>query len=144
MSDDPLIRQLSKFTPNSDGLDRDALLVAAGRASARPNRRWQILAGALVTAQLATLGLILIRGAMSSVPPLDHKTESTVIVQESLPSDSKKEIPDISEAWLWREEYLFKDGSLPHYEITEPVTPDEPPRRFFGTVPLDLLDNPLN
>ena len=44
---EPLAERLSRFTPDGSGLDRDALLFAAGRASARPNRRWVALAAAL-------------------------------------------------------------------------------------------------
>jgi hypothetical protein len=66
MSDDPLIRQLSRFTPDGSGLDRDALLFAAGRAAARPSRRWQVLAGALAASQLVTLGLFLSLTALPS------------------------------------------------------------------------------
>src|SRR5436309_7303171 len=52
---DPLGERLSRFTPDGTGLDRDAVLFAAGRASARPNRRWMALAGALAASQLLTL-----------------------------------------------------------------------------------------
>ena len=43
--------RLSRFTPDGAGLDRDALLFAAGKASARPNRRWRILCSALATSR---------------------------------------------------------------------------------------------
>jgi hypothetical protein len=44
--------RLSQFTPNAGGLDRDALLFAAGRATARPNRRLIALATLLTTTQV--------------------------------------------------------------------------------------------
>ena len=52
---EPLAERLSRFTPDAGALDRDALLFAAGRASARPGRRWKALAGALAASQLLTL-----------------------------------------------------------------------------------------
>ena len=52
---EPLAERLSRFTPDAGKLDRDALLFAAGRASARPGRRWMALAGALAASQLLTL-----------------------------------------------------------------------------------------
>ena len=39
---EPILERLSRFTPDAGGLDRDALLFAAGRESARPNRGWMI------------------------------------------------------------------------------------------------------
>ena len=35
---EPILERLSRFTPDAGRLDRDALLFAAGRESARPNR----------------------------------------------------------------------------------------------------------
>jgi hypothetical protein len=53
------IERLSQFTPNIGKLDRDTLLFEAGRASARPNRRWQALAAALSGVQVLTLAFLL-------------------------------------------------------------------------------------
>src|SRR5258708_51910 len=55
---DSFAEQLKRFTPDRGGLDRDALLFSAGRAAARPNRRWMALAGALAACQLVSLGLL--------------------------------------------------------------------------------------
>ena len=49
---EPFLERLSRFTPNAGGLDRDALLFAAGRASARPNRAWIALATLLTSTQV--------------------------------------------------------------------------------------------
>ena len=43
---DPIAR-LAKFTPAAGGLDRDAVVFAAGRASVRHGPVWPALAGAL-------------------------------------------------------------------------------------------------
>src|SRR5713226_4446230 len=55
---EPIIERLSRFTPDGSGLDRDAILYAAGRASARPNRNWMALAGSLAACQLVTLVIL--------------------------------------------------------------------------------------
>jgi hypothetical protein len=66
MSED-LTKRLSRFTPDGRGLDRDALLFAAGRASVRPSRRWATVAGALAACQVLSLVLLWPR----PVPPPD-------------------------------------------------------------------------
>ncbi len=55
---EPIVERLSRFTPDAGGLDRDSLLYAAGRASARPNRAWITLAAALGITQTLTLALL--------------------------------------------------------------------------------------
>ncbi len=52
---EPILERLSRFTPDAGGLDRDALLFAAGRASARPNRGWMTLASLLAGTQALSL-----------------------------------------------------------------------------------------
>ena len=52
------LERLSRFTPDAGGLDRDALLFAAGRASARPNRGWITLAALLANTQILSLVLL--------------------------------------------------------------------------------------
>ena len=49
---EPSLERLSRFTPDAGSLDRDALLFAAGRSSARPNRGWMTLASLLAVALL--------------------------------------------------------------------------------------------
>jgi hypothetical protein len=54
----PIDEILSRFSPDTSGLDRDALVFAAGRASARPNRRYAALAACLAVSQAITLGAL--------------------------------------------------------------------------------------
>src|SRR5947209_8076619 len=111
MSDDPVIRQLSKFTPDGAGLDRDALLFAAGRASARPNRRWLALVGFLAASQLAVLGLLLLPQRQQVMP-------SSIVPQlaASLPDALKDAAADPSSYLSLRARLLSGDGSLPPLE----------------------------
>jgi hypothetical protein len=55
---EPFLERLSRFTPDAGVLDRDAMLFAAGRNSARPNRRWMALAGVLASTQALSLALL--------------------------------------------------------------------------------------
>ena len=55
---EPSLERLSRFTPDAGRLDRDALLFAAGRSSARPNRGWMTLAALLVGTQSLSLALL--------------------------------------------------------------------------------------
>lgn len=61
MSRDPLEKLLTGLSPKAASLDRDALLFAAGQASAPPRRGWAVLAGVLAATQVLTL--------MTWVPP---------------------------------------------------------------------------
>jgi hypothetical protein len=53
-----LVERLTRFTPDAGRLDRDALLFAAGKASARPNHSWVALAALLANAQIVSLVLL--------------------------------------------------------------------------------------
>lgn len=53
------LERLSGFTPDASGLDRDALLFAAGRASAHPNRGLTAVVGLLAATQALSLVLFL-------------------------------------------------------------------------------------
>ena len=55
---EPILERLSRFTPDAGRLDRDALLFAAGRSSARPNRGWMTLASLLAGTQALSLALL--------------------------------------------------------------------------------------
>jgi hypothetical protein len=63
------LERLNRFTPDPGRLDRDALLFAAGRESARPNRSWIALATALAIAQPVFLMLLWPHPAPPAAPP---------------------------------------------------------------------------
>jgi hypothetical protein len=52
---DPVTDRLARFTPNASGLDREALLFAAGQQSARGSRLWQVATALLAVSQVITL-----------------------------------------------------------------------------------------
>jgi hypothetical protein len=55
---EPFLERLTRFTPDAGRLDRDALIFAAGRASARPNRGWVALAALLAGTQALSLAFL--------------------------------------------------------------------------------------
>lgn len=80
-----LAERLSRFTPDGSGLDRDALLFAAGRASVRPTRRWAAGAGALAACQVLTLVLLWPRPVPPSTPP-GTPASSPTLIERAAPS----------------------------------------------------------
>jgi hypothetical protein len=67
---DPVTDRLSRFAPNGACLDRDAILFAAGRRSARIGRLWPALAGLLAVSQIVTLVLLWPRSSeVTATPP---------------------------------------------------------------------------
>src|SRR5579885_1926789 len=52
---DPMTDRLSRFTPNAPGLDRDAILFAAGRRAGRGALVWKAAAALLAVSQAITL-----------------------------------------------------------------------------------------
>jgi hypothetical protein len=57
MSNDPLVAKLIQFNPAASTIDRDAMLFAAGRASAPRSQGWKALAGILACSQAAMIAL---------------------------------------------------------------------------------------
>jgi len=126
------IKRLSRFTPDGSALDRDALLFAAGRASARPSRRWLALAGVLATSQLLSLVLLW--------PPAG--THDPIPVAASVPAPNTETPAPASEAtnlWQLRDRVIASEGNLPASPPVEGLVPSEPPLRAFGVVSADVF-----
>jgi hypothetical protein len=136
---DPLIERLGRFTPEAAGLDRNAVLFAAGRASARPNRRWQALAGGLAACQLISVALLWPRGAApANAPSARSETSLTAMPLPEKPRGSDSAAP--SQLWVLRARMASEGGS----DLRPPVVhgrliPDEPPLRAFP-LPEKLLN----
>jgi len=114
MSDDPLIKRLSQFTPDGSGLDRDGLLFAAGRASARPSRCWPALAGMLAVSQVVILAIVFWPHSGTPVPDL-IKAPPIVTVEPAPPLDHPEPSSPAESPGLWavREQIIAADGKLP-------------------------------
>lgn len=66
---DPLTDRLNRFTPNAAGVDRDAILFAAGRRSVRISRLWPAATVLLAASQVVTLALLWPRSSEIAVTP---------------------------------------------------------------------------
>jgi hypothetical protein len=131
---DPIEERLGRLTPAASGLDRTALIFAAGRASARPNRPWQALAGVLAALQVLTLVLLWPHPVaapnsgpgpippMADVGPTPHPAAepSSLLVQRNLAIQS--------------------EGNWPLPAATESMTPSEEPLHAFSPPPDSLLN----
>ena len=128
---EPILERLNRFTPDAGGLDRDALLYAAGHAAARPNRLWIALAAVLVVSQALTLTLLWPHPANAPVVPVPLPSPPL----EPLTPD----LPDSPGLWSAR-------PSLPETEPEDRPAPagsfidSEPPLRAFAPLPSPILN----
>ena len=129
---EPILERLSRFTPDAGRLDRDALLFAAGRESARPNRGWMTLASLLAGTQALSLALLW----PHSSPPVEKSTVSIVGVPApsaapELPANGASADPGL---WWARRGLLESDShDRPAGEMT--FIDSEPPLRAFRPPP---------
>lgn len=114
---DLLVKKLRRFTPDPVGLDRDALLFQAGRASVRPQRWWPALAGLLALSQTATLLHFLTRSPEpSSSIIVEPKHESPASSLEPIESPASEE----PRQWTYRRATMNADvDDLPKQQPIE-------------------------
>jgi hypothetical protein len=129
---EPILERLNRFTPDAGGLDRDALLFAAGRASARPNRGWMTLASLLAGTQALSLALLW----PHSGPPV----EKSIVSVAGGPAPSAAPGPPATGAstdpglWSARRGLLESDSDdRPAGDMT--FIESEPPLRAFPPPP---------
>src|SRR5437016_1864558 len=122
MSEQSFAERLSRFTPDGTGIDRDGLLFAAGRASARPNRRWVALAGALAACQLLTLTFLWPKPA-ASVDGVPIAAVPREVVESTTTGPA-----EASELWVLNRRVLqSEDGDLPPASPAGMLVPGNPP-----------------
>lgn len=127
---EPFLERLSRFTPDAGRVDRDALLFATGRASARPNRVWIALVGALAATQALSL-------VLSLPQPAPPGVGSPIQVAHTAPVASEPSA-------------LPSPGSiLAHYRLdseaeerpeTGTFVDTGPPLRAYGSPPASILN----
>jgi hypothetical protein len=117
---EPIADRLKQFTPDGSGLDRDAVLFAAGRASAPRHRGWVALTGVLAATQVLTLVLLWPRPAPSPALP-----EVPVV-------EPPAGTPGPSDWQVLRQGLL--DERVPPPAPVGDLVPDEPPLRGFTAV----------
>ncbi len=136
---EPFLERLSRFTPNAGGLDRDALLFAAGRGSARPNRGWITLAALLANTQILSLVLLWTR------PNLPEGQLTVAVAVAPVPSPPATGDSRASEAlaspgtWSRRHSLLEPlTDKLPDRTVT--LIDSGPPLKVLGPLPTSLLN----
>jgi hypothetical protein len=112
---DPMTERLSRFTPNAAGLDRDAILFAAGRQSARTKWFWPTIAGLLAVSQAITFVALWPR-SLETMPPEALPAASTS-PELTLPPASPP--PDVWTAGS-RPDVLQKESSPMNGEYVPP------------------------
>ena len=134
---EPFLDRLSRFTPDAGRLERDALIFAAGRCSARPDRLWQALAAALAAAQALSLVLLLGRPA----PPAGRQS-MPVALQPALPANDQRSVnPPEETPGIWSARHRL-DEPEPEDRPADSLTliESEPPLRVLGPTPPSLAN----
>jgi hypothetical protein len=134
---EPFLERLSRFTPDAGGLDRDALLFAAGRSSARPNRGWKTLATLLASTQ--ALSLLLLWPHLT--PPAGRLTVAVTTAPSppaALESRTSEALASPG-AWSARRR-LLESGPDPVADDTVTLIDSGPPLKVFGPLPASLLN----
>jgi hypothetical protein len=129
---EPILERLNRFTPNAGGLDRDTLLFAAGRASARPNRGWMTLASLLAGTQALSLALLW----PHSSPPVGNSTVSIagVPAPSAAPGPPDTRVSANPGLWSAHRRLLESDSNdRPAGDMT--FIDSEPPLRAFRPPP---------
>ncbi|HEV7224239.1 MAG TPA: hypothetical protein VGN42_16140 [Pirellulales bacterium] len=135
---EPFLERLSQFTPDASGLDRDALLFAAGLNSARPNRVWKSVSAVLVGAQLLSLACLWPHAGDS------RPGAQGFVARHSAPAKSSLDRPFSAEprqSHVWSVRYEADELTLEDYPAENIVFIDsEPTLRAFGSPPESILN----
>ena len=136
---EPFLDRLSRFTPDARGLDRDALLFAAGRASVRPNRRWIALATLLANTQIVSLILLWPR----PTPPEGRLTVAAAVAPITLAPttlESSTPAPLASQGAWWSRRRLLEPDEDERAVDSVTLIDSGPPLTIFGPHPASLLN----
>ena len=132
------LERLSRFTPDASGLDRDALLFAAGRNSVRPHRGWVTVTSLLAATQALSLVLLWPR-PNPSASPSTMSIATAPIPQRALEPHSSQAFPSPPRVLSARPSLLESDiEAQPAADIT--FIDQEPPLRAVGPLPASLLN----
>jgi hypothetical protein len=104
---DPVTDRLARFTPSAGGLDRDALLFAAGRRSARSSRLWPAAVVLLAVSQVVTL--IALWPSERVAPPV----VGPVPANSPPPKSVAPPTPPASDVWTVRSDPDVMPGPTP-------------------------------
>jgi hypothetical protein len=133
---EPFLERLSRFTPDAGRLERDALLFAAGRGSARPNRLWMTLAAVLASTQVLSL-VLLWPQPMSRIDGSSLFTDTQRMPRPATES-AAPEAP--ANTGLWTVHQGLSESELEERpDNTVTLIDTEPPLRAFAPPPSSIL-----
>jgi hypothetical protein len=136
---EPFLERLSRFTPHAGGLDRDALLFAAGRSSGRPNRGWITLATLLANTQILSLVLLWQRPT-----PQEGRLTVAAAVEPIPLQPTTLETPTAaalaSQAAWWSRRRLMEADKDELAIDSATLIDSGPPLTIFGPRPASLLN----
>jgi len=134
---EPLLERLNRFTPDAGRLDRDALLFAAGRSSARPSRGWMALASVLAGTQALSL-LLLLPHATPPAGGLSTPVATLPRPQSALEPAASK---GLSEPGLWTARHTLLDSQPEDHPAGDVTFIDSgPPLRAFASPAQSLVN----
>jgi hypothetical protein len=129
---------LSRFTPDVGRLDPAAVLFAAGRRSARPNRGWVALAATLAASQALSLALLW----PHPTPPASPSGPAAPWTTSPGPSEpTAVRAPDSPGVWTAGRSFRepeADDSPPPANAVT--IVDSGPPLRAFGPPPKSILN----
>ena len=136
---EPFLERLTRFTPDAGRLDRDALIFAAGRASARPNRGWIALAALLVGSQALSLAFLWPQaGPFQSSPPIP-----VAMAPEPRPVGGPENTEPTEDPTLWSARHSLLDSEpsdRPGAAETGTFVESGPPLHAFASPPSWVLN----
>jgi hypothetical protein len=136
---EPFLERLSRFTPSAGGLDRDSLLFAVGRGSARPNRGWITVATLLANTQILSLILLWPR----HTPTEGRLTVAAALAPIPLPPttlESPTPAPLPSQGAWWSRRRLIEPAKDELAVDSVTLIDSGPPLTIFGPLPASLLN----
>lgn len=134
---EPFLERLSRFTPDAGKLDRDAVLFAAGRGSARPNRRWVTLAAALATTQVLSLAILW----PHPTPPAMGLAVQVAAVSKPTTAHETALAEALANPGVWTARHSLEESDLAdHPDDTVTFIESEPPLRAFGPLSSSILN----
>lgn len=131
------LERLSRFTPDASGLNRDVLLVAAGRNSVRPNRGWVTVASLLAASQALSLAVLWQRPHPTTGP----STRSIAAEHLEPAIEQPGFVPFPSAPFLLSTHHGLLDADLETRPADDVTFIDQgPPLRAVAPLPASLLN----
>jgi hypothetical protein len=134
---EPFLERLSQLTPSAGALDRDALLFAAGRSSARPNRGWMTLATFLASTQALSLVLLL---SHQTRPAADRSLQVATLPESRTMIEPQTSAVRANRGQLTDRHSLWQSVTEVPPSRDATFVDTGPPLRAFGAIPPSLLN----